>query len=85
MGSRRLFSCVSSLVHGDFNKLIDTDNRRVVIRGEEGGGRMKRVRGLKTGLWLVSTRNGVYQCCIIKLYTWKLYNVINQYYLSTLN
>lgn len=29
------------------NKLIDTDNRKVVTRGKGVGGRMKRVKGTK--------------------------------------
>lgn len=47
------------------NKLIDTDNRRVITSGEEGGGRAKWVKGVKytvtKGSWTAGGEHPV-QC-----------------------
>lgn len=41
---KMFFSYVSSLVYGDFKKLIDTGKRKVSTRGERCERRMKRVK-----------------------------------------
>ena len=67
-----------------------TDNRLVIIRGKrrqrEVEERKERIKGdgrrLDLGWW---TLNTIYRWCIIKLYTWNLYNFINQHYPNKFN
>ena len=64
-------------------KLIDSDNSVVITREKERWGEVKEGtgkingdgRGLDLGWW---THNTIYRWCIIELYTWNLYNFINQ-------
>ena len=68
------------------NRLIDTDNRRGIPRGERAGRRMKVEEGVNiwrwtdTRLWVVNTQYNTQKMnCTLKTYIMSLANVIPIY------
>ena len=62
-----------------FFKNIDKDNSMVITTGKEGAGGKRRInrngRRLALGWW---THNTIHRWHITELYTWNLYNFVNQ-------